>query len=226
MSPSIIRVRWNDQTHLIPYYQIKRMTFKDLMNQIKSDLKDNPPLSSEPPTEEGQCLVYDDHSLRQAIAMKTAPPDIILSVGRCTNSNQVPVIKPRVLRWSQGRPSSKRKDDPPPIENRPVSPCSFAIRLPGLSSITDPDPYLRLAPLQRPPLQHHFVCDHMTARGHICGQTFRRSYDLSRHQTIHLKNRPFCTCQQCGKKFTRTDALQRHQRVQGHHHPSASKARA
>ncbi|KAG2176556.1 hypothetical protein INT44_007219 [Umbelopsis vinacea] len=63
-----------------------------------------------------------------------------------------------------------------------------------------------------------FLCQEIVdpSTNRICGQTFRRSYDLSRHQTIHLKNRPFCYCSHCGKKFTRMDALRRHERVQGH----------
>ncbi|KAL0091084.1 hypothetical protein F4703DRAFT_1732239 [Phycomyces blakesleeanus] len=68
-----------------------------------------------------------------------------------------------------------------------------------------------------------FVCEHpMGVSGRVCGQTFRRSYDLSRHQTIHLKNRPLCRCHYCGKKFTRMDALRRHERVQGHTKISSS----
>lgn len=98
--------------------------------------------------------------------------------------------------------------------------------LPALSSITCLPPLLtsqqqHLPPIQQQPLQparnntNVFLCEQVT-QGKRCGQTFRRSYDLSRHQTIHLVNRPFCYCQQCGKKFTRMDALRRHERVQGH----------
>ncbi|KAI9022985.1 hypothetical protein CLU79DRAFT_815268, partial [Phycomyces nitens] len=51
-----------------------------------------------------------------------------------------------------------------------------------------------------------FICEHpMGISGRVCGQTFRRSYDLSRHQTIHLKNRPLSRCHYCGKQFTRMD---------------------
>ncbi|KAI7856166.1 hypothetical protein BDC45DRAFT_504485, partial [Circinella umbellata] len=71
--------------------------------------------------------------------------------------------------------------------------------------------------------QQLFVCEKMVDDiGRMCGQTFRRSYDLSRHQAIHLRNRPYCYCAQCGKKFTRMDALRRHERVQGHSPPSSS----
>ncbi|KAI8377992.1 uncharacterized protein BYT42DRAFT_572394 [Radiomyces spectabilis] len=66
-------------------------------------------------------------------------------------------------------------------------------------------------------MHHQFVCSYVDpVTGRTCHQSFRRSYDLSRHQTIHQQNRPLCRCDHCGKKFTRLDALRRHERVQGH----------
>ncbi|KAJ8655914.1 hypothetical protein O0I10_008354 [Lichtheimia ornata] len=117
-----------------------------------------------------------------------------------------------------------------------------SVTLPGLSSITtdapppppppQPQPHARSrlygltatttrrrvssAQHSQHQQQPSFVCDKRMNDGSTCGQTFRRSYDLQRHQTIHLKNRPYCYCEQCGKKFTRMDALRRHERVQGH----------
>ncbi|KAI8085077.1 uncharacterized protein BX664DRAFT_387715 [Halteromyces radiatus] len=82
------------------------------------------------------------------------------------------------------------------------------------SSTTHPSPSAPPPPPSSSPVYH---CTHVNANGKSCGQTFQRPYDLSRHQTIHLKNRPFVYCQQCGKRFTRVDALRRHERVQGHH---------
>lgn len=66
------------------------------------------------------------------------------------------------------------------------------------------------------PHQTQFICEHVDSNGKACCQAFRRSYDLSRHQSIHMKNRPLCYCRACGKKFTRLDALRRHERIQGH----------
>ncbi|KAI8334120.1 hypothetical protein BD560DRAFT_414697 [Blakeslea trispora] len=122
---------------------------------------------------------------------------------------------------------------PNPLEL--IHPLEPKRTLPTLASITQhPYPtHFELAPIRPIPLrkrrkrasvelQSMFLCEHPIGRD-ICGQTFRRSYDLSRHQTIHLKNRPFCYCHQCGKKFTRMDALRRHERVQSH---SSSKHRS
>lgn len=136
----------------------------------------------------------------------------------------------------------------PPPRLAFTSPTRHSVTLPAISSITSsvifpppPPPSVRTKappsattsrrsnsspcairpspPKPAPRAPPQFVCDKVTDTGKVCGQTFRRSYDLSRHQTIHLKNRPYCHCQQCGKKFTRMDALRRHERVQGHGNP-------
>lgn len=74
------------------------------------------------------------------------------------------------------------------------------IRLPRLSTL-----------FRSMPKQGTFTCTYGTDKK-PCGQVFRRSYDLSRHQMIHLKDRPFFDCTECNKKFTRLDALKRHAR--------------
>lgn len=127
----------------------------------------------------------------------------------------------------------------PPPRLAFTPPARHSVTLPAISSITStvllqppPPPttttttdtrrsnssptVIRPSPPRPMRASPQFVCEKVTDQGNVCGQTFRRSYDLSRHQTIHLKNRPYCHCQQCGKKFTRMDALRRHERVQGH----------
>jgi hypothetical protein len=124
-----------------------------------------------------------------------------------------------------------------PVQWTPMS-SPDTMKLPSVSSLISPyySPYPLSPPLSAfsdsitttshktkrtrggsVPHQSQFVCDHVdTSTGKVCSQAFRRSYDLSRHQMIHLKNRPFCYCHTCGKKFTRLDALRRHERIQGH----------
>lgn len=99
------------------------------------------------------------------------------------------------------------------FDNKPLSPPLSA----PSSPIYKPNHHKRTRGGASYPSQ--FICEHVidTITGKTCCQAFRRSYDLSRHQTIHLKNRPLCYCQDCGKKFTRLDALRRHERIQGHH---------
>lgn len=119
------------------------------------------------------------------------------------------------------RSSSSQTIAPPPPPSSPLPGLTAAAALlaPRTTATTTTKHHAartRQSGNSRAPGQ--FLCEHIVdpATKRICGQTFRRSYDLSRHQSIHLKNRPFCYCAQCGKKFTRMDALRRHERVQGH----------
>ena len=85
-------------------------------------------------------------------------------------------------------------------------------------------PFLLFSPPTKNEIVKHasreslFLCRQImdTKSKSLCSRAFRRSYDLSRHQKVHLKNRPLYSCQFCHKKFTRLDALKRHERVQGH----------
>ncbi|KAI9019383.1 hypothetical protein CLU79DRAFT_758574 [Phycomyces nitens] len=108
-----------------------------------------------------------------------------------------------------------------------LSPARYPLSPP--TSVSSPVSFAPLLPAnaERPAVQTtnislgQFVCDRVIdlATGRTCNQAFRRSYDLTRHQTTHLQDRPYRHCEQCGKKFTRLDALRRHERVQGHHPP-------
>ncbi|OBZ89017.1 hypothetical protein A0J61_02925 [Choanephora cucurbitarum] len=179
-------------------------------------------------------LVHDDQSLQHiltSLAVDQPKLQIILRSKRrksdsltisnlCCHEPPMPIIKPNVIRWKPGMAKRQRilgdrtLPDPvtlPFIQNS-LHPLDHT--LPTLSSLP-----IYLAPIRkrtRASISGVFLCEHTLGPNQICGQTFRRSYDLSRHQTIHLENRPFCYCHQCGKKFTRMDALRRHERVQGH----------
>ncbi|KAL0144700.1 C2H2-type zinc finger transcription factor [Mucor lusitanicus] len=102
-----------------------------------------------------------------------------------------------------------------PIQMAPLSPVS-ASASPYTAANTSTMTYKKRARGGSVPHQTQFICEHVDSNGKACCQAFRRSYDLSRHQSIHMKNRPLCYCRACGKKFTRLDALRRHERIQGH----------
>ncbi|KAG0735807.1 hypothetical protein G6F62_010827 [Rhizopus arrhizus] len=123
-----------------------------------------------------------------------------------------------------------RKDSGISLSDEPldIKKPSNPINLPRLSTIIEsippfyPSPYCKKRRMTSPtlllPNETPFTCQHVMdpATGRVCRQAFRRSYDLSRHQMIHLKNRPFFYCSDCDRKFTRLDALRRHERIQGH----------
>lgn len=114
--------------------------------------------------------------------------------------------------------------DPSPSLYRPQ------FKLPTIKAITDSHIEkldTQLAPIHSAPVSKKrfgsikpsddsHTCHFRGETGKVCGLSFRRPYDLSRHKNTHLKNRPFSYCEVCGKRFTRRDALRRHERVQGH----------
>ncbi|KAI8052616.1 uncharacterized protein B0P05DRAFT_518444 [Gilbertella persicaria] len=182
---------------------------------------------SEPYRKKQRTMMTKDHPRKLPEPTATTPPHL-------------PLIRNSMLMDYPLHPLDMKKPSTTPLSS-PPSP-RLSLTLPTLSSITQPCSLQKfgsqhLAPIrQSMPTKpskrtrasvgstHHnhinsgvFLCEHAIGKNRICGQTFRRSYDLSRHQTIHLENRPFCSCHQCGKKFTRMDALRRHERVQGHH---------
>ncbi|CEP14758.1 hypothetical protein [Parasitella parasitica] len=132
----------------------------------------------------------------------TAPP---IQPSPATNSNKLPSL-------------SYVLDSPQlaPIHMPPLSPVSASAFPFSSSTATTTYTYKKRTRGGSVPHQTQFICEYVDSTGKACCQTFRRSYDLSRHQSIHLKNRPLCYCRTCGKKFTRLDALRRHERIQGH----------
>ncbi|KAI8066902.1 hypothetical protein BC940DRAFT_367930 [Gongronella butleri] len=103
---------------------------------------------------------------------------------------------------------------PSPPPSMSSSPMSISGSL--SSSTSTNDEYAGQCHRWRAKQAQMYTCVHPKKDGGVCGQTFQRPYDLTRHQTMHMKNRPYVYCQVCTKRFTRLDALRRHERVQGH----------
>ncbi|OBZ91796.1 Zinc finger protein rsv2 [Choanephora cucurbitarum] len=184
--------------------------------------------------------VHNDADLRQVFESITEKDQLEI---RLKERRIVPLIKPTVIRARSAQKVLIRKDSGISLEDHKLPPLthslpSVSVQLPSISSFLMADPQCAPSILSPNPSSHSSHRKHRRTRGHnvphqvqqpymchhidsntgkMCCQAFRRSYDLSRHQSIHLKNRPLCRCHTCGKKFTRLDALRRHQRIQGHH---------